>query len=184
MSMCSSITIKKALFLTGLCALLTSPLNALACWEQAAQRYGVPAQLLVAIARVESNLNPHAINHSHFQQSGSYDIGMMQINSSNLPKLAQYGIHEADLFNACINIHVGAWLLANSFKRNGVTWDGVGAYNAACTRLKGENCRRARIRYAWLVYHQLTSRHSSQRQADTATASPKTPLILVARVSP
>ena len=65
---------KKKLVLTGLCLLLTSPLHALACWDQAAQRYGISAQLLIAIARVESDLNPHAVNRVNGQRNASFDI--------------------------------------------------------------------------------------------------------------
>mgnify|MGYP000738765902 CR=1 FL=1 len=77
--------------------LAVMPTWALACWDEAAQRYGVPAELLYAVARAESNLNPKAINRSHLQRTGSYDIGLMQINSAHLRTLARYGIQESDL---------------------------------------------------------------------------------------
>src|ERR1700675_2919256 len=143
-------SISTAIFVLCLASSLAS-----ACWDEAGERYGVSPQLLYAMARVESSLNPAAINNSHRKDTGSYDIGLMQINSSHLPRLAQHGIHEADLYDPCTNIHVGAWLLADEFSRHGVSWEGVGAYNAACTQLRGKYCRAARAKYAWLVYHQL-----------------------------
>lgn len=138
------------------------------CWQQAAERYGISTDLLYAVARVESDLRPHAVNRGHLARTGSYDIGLMQINSSHLRALQRYGISEGDLYEPCTNLHVGAWILAGIFARNGVSWDSVGAYNAACTQLKGDRCRRARARYAWKVYRQLPGRH----HAMVAGASP------------
>ena len=170
--------------------LAVMPTWALACWTEAAQRYGMPAELLYAIARTESNLNPQAINRSHLQRTGSYDIGLMQINSGHLRTLARYGIRESDLYDPCTNLHVGAWLLADSFSRRGVSWDAVGAYNAACSRLKGEACTQARARYAWRVYQRLPSRQALVTAGAAAphhrpVQAPTTvPMQLAVRVSP
>ena len=108
-------------------------LPAYACWEDAAQRYQVSSALLYAIARTESGLNPQAIGRNG---NGSRDIGLMQINSAWLPRLARHGIEEAHLYDPCISIHIGAWILAENVSRLGYTWEAVGAYNAASPALR------------------------------------------------
>ena len=55
----------------------------------------------------------------------------MQINSAWLPTLARYGIDEEKLQDPCINTNIGAWVLAQNVARFGLTWNAVGAYNAA-----------------------------------------------------
>lgn len=170
--------------------LAVMPKWALACWTEASQRYGVPADLLYAIARTESNLNPQAVNRSHLQRTGSYDIGLMQINSGHLRTLSRYGIRESDLYNPCTNLQVGAWLLADSFSRRGASWNAVGAYNAACSQLKGEACTQARAKYAWRVYQRLPSRQplttagAPARHRQPKQAPTNAPMQLAVRVSP
>ena len=174
--------------LTALAVLATMPSWARACWEEAAQRYGISANLLYAIARVESNLNPKAVNRTHSQRTGSYDIGLMQINSGHLSTLAHNGIRETDLFEPCTNIQVGAWLLSDLFSRQGATWDTVGAYNAACSQLNGEACTKARAQYAWRVYRQLPAQHSRQLTGVTErgkqTPQSETFALMSVRVAP
>ncbi len=117
-----------------------------ACWEQAAERYGISSELLYAIARAESGLDPQAVGRN---RNGSRDIGLMQINSAWLPRLSAHGIAERDLFDPCTSIHVGAWILAGNVQRLGYTWEAIGAYNASSPAL-----RRA---YAERVYRQVAA---------------------------
>lgn len=175
----------RTLILSGMLLAAQGAAAATECWSQAAQQYGVSADLLYAVARAESDLNPSAVNLSHKARTGTYDIGLMQINSSHLPRLAKSGITERDLYDPCTNIRVGAWLMAHSFARHGVSWNAVGAYNAACSQLKGEACSEARSKYAWRVYRRLPSQAPAAQRVNTrGSASPQPVFILSAKVSP
>jgi soluble lytic murein transglycosylase-like protein len=130
------------------------------CWEDAGARYGISPHLLYAIAKTESGLRPAAANLSHRGRTKSYDIGLMQINSRWVPQLSRgFGISEAALYGEpCTNVMVGAWILASLFQRHGITWDSVGAYNTACSELRGTACHSSRARYAQKVYANLGTR--------------------------
>lgn len=117
----------------------------LSCLEAASKKHGIDLILLKAIAWQESSFNPSAIRRPFTAGgNGTEDYGLMQINSGWLPFLRSYGIRKEDLFNPCVNADVGAWILASNFRRLGVTWDAVGAYNAV-THWK-------RVRYATGVF--------------------------------
>lgn len=80
------------------------------------------------IADVESKMKPNARN---LNENGSEDIGLMQVNSSWLPQLRQYGITRESLFDPCLNVHIGAWVLAQKIQRHGFSWPGFAAYHSA-----------------------------------------------------
>lgn len=113
-------------------------------WEMVGIKHNVNPSLLYAIAKTESGLNPNAINKN---SNGSYDIGLMQINSSWLPTLARYGVYRESLFDPCISLDVGAWILSENIRKMGNNWTAIGAYNAR-SDVK-------RIRYAQSVYKNL-----------------------------
>lgn len=166
---------------------LSWPGLSFACWDEAAARYQLNAGLLYAIARCESGLRPAVVNDSHRARTGTYDIGLMQINSSNLRRLGTFGITERELFDACTNIHVGAWILADKIQRHGFSWEAVGAYNAACTELKGSDCAAARSKFAWCVYRNLpppsTPGSVASRPSSLRNVAPVPPII-AAKVGP
>ena len=99
------------------------------CFEVAAARFKVEKRLLVAIAKTESEFKSEALGQMN--DNGTYDIGMMQVNSTWLPALTKFGISRADLLNGCVSIHVGAWILSGNISRFGPIWRAVGAYNAS-----------------------------------------------------
>ncbi|HQW20913.1 MAG TPA: lytic transglycosylase domain-containing protein [Rhodocyclaceae bacterium] len=129
------------------------------CWERASARYHVDPTELVAHACVESHLRTDAI---HVNANGTEDLSVMQINSGNLPRLARYGITRSALTgDPCLNIHVGAYILAEQKARYGDTWEATGAYNAACTKLKSNECKQVRAAYAWRVYRAMRNLHTT-----------------------
>jgi soluble lytic murein transglycosylase-like protein len=113
-------------FSTLLCAAVS--LHARAdCLDDAARHHRVSVQVVRAIAQQESGMRPWVTSRN---TDGSEDIGLMQINSSWLPKLARFGISRQHLSDACVNAYVGTWILASNIKQFGPTWKAVGAYNA------------------------------------------------------
>jgi soluble lytic murein transglycosylase-like protein len=119
------------------------------CFSEAANTYGVPENLLHAIAIVETGERdlPPSIN-----SDGSYDIGVMRINSKWLKVLGRHGITREALNDRCQNIYVGAWILAMNFAQHGAVWTAVGAYNVGCFRMASTECERRRSIYTWKVY--------------------------------
>jgi soluble lytic murein transglycosylase-like protein len=113
--------------LVGVALLVSAQLTRADCLDDAARFHRVNVGLVRAIAQQESGMRANAIN---VNRDGSEDIGLMQINSSWLPKLARYRITRDKLFDACINAYVGTWILASNIKQFGPTWKAVGAYNA------------------------------------------------------
>ena len=136
----------KYLLTTLLLLLLIGKSNAYqSCIEEASRLYGINPIIVYAIIKTESGFNPKAINKN---KNGSYDLGLMQINSSWLPTLSKYGYSTNHLFDPCINIKVGTWILANCIHTYGYNWKAIDCYN------KGKKAT-GRSEYVWQVYRHM-----------------------------
>ena len=100
-----------------LCLALSS-LNASNAFVEAGKAFKLDPRILWAIAYKESRHTPHIVSKPN--KNGSYDIGIMQINSSHLVWLnKEFGISEADLKeNPRINIYIGALILRKCFDKH------------------------------------------------------------------
>lgn len=112
------------------------------CFDEAGSIYNISPRLLWAIAKVESEFRPNAMNRN---TDGSYDYGLMQINSSWARVLGNE--LWSSLGDPCTNVKVGAWILSNSIRKHGYTWEAVGSYNASQ--------KHKRAKYARKVYKAL-----------------------------
>jgi len=111
--------------ITGLFLLFFLPSSVLAfCFQDAGSRYQVSPWLLWGIAKVESGLDPSAINQN---RNGTVDVGLMQVNSIWAEQLGKTWDH---LDDPCTNIMAGAWILNQCVQDYGYTWKAVGCYHS------------------------------------------------------
>jgi len=135
------------------------------CFEEAGAEYGISPRLLWTICKGESNFNPAAVNYN---TNGSYDFGLMQINSSWAPTLRKMGIHWKALADPCTNVKVGAWVLAQCIQDYGYTWSAVGCYNSRTPSKRNRYASRiARL----MSREPVTSQHPQQEQRQVAIAA-------------
>lgn len=95
------------------------------CWDEAGRKYGLDPWLIFAYAQTESTLNPLAINKNR----SSIDRGLMQINSYWLATLKKYNISTEHLFDSCVSIFVGSWIIRQNINQYGYNYNGLVAYN-------------------------------------------------------
>ncbi|MEQ5974157.1 transglycosylase SLT domain-containing protein [Serratia liquefaciens] len=128
------------------------------CYSRAGRDYKIDPDLLQAIDFNESSYRDNAIGTN---QSIGYGVGRMQIDSQNFPHLSQFGITPEKLVaDPCLNIYTGAYYLAIAFKRWGVNWRAVGAYNAGFSTKKPihEELRQVYAKKIYITYRQIKAK--------------------------
>ena len=99
----------------------------ISCVNQAAINYEVPAELILAIIFVEGGRNGIAMANTN----GTFDYGVMQINSSWLTRFTQFSTSAYQLqFDACQNVMVGSWILKQNIENNPDLFKAIGDYHS------------------------------------------------------
>lgn len=101
------------------------------CINQAAITYMVPAKVIISILATEGG----KVGSATMNKNGTEDLGPMQINTSWLTQLAQYGYSRQQIQNdPCVNVMIGSWILSGKIAQNasstGDYWYGVAGYNS------------------------------------------------------
>ena len=98
------------------------------CSITAAEKYAVPANILLAIAEKENGKPGVWVKNTN----GTHDIGPMQFNTAYLKTLSKYGIFPADVANSgCYAFDLAAWRIhAHLSKDAGDIWTRAANYHS------------------------------------------------------
>ncbi len=98
-----------------------------ACINQAAEAYQVPAPLIMAIILTENGIDGTESKNDN----GTYDLGIMQINTSWAPRFEHSGYTLNDVTNnPCENVYVGTWILSRCLSKNPDLFSAIGDYHS------------------------------------------------------
>jgi len=102
------------------------------CSIGAAAKYGVPANIILAVAQREGGKPGQWVRNNN----ATYDIGSMQFNTAYIRTLARYGIGTADVEKpGCYSYDLAAWRLRGHIKNDrGDVWTRVANYHSRTPR--------------------------------------------------
>lgn len=97
------------------------------CINEAALTYRVPAPLIMAIIETEGG----SIGTESHNANNTYDLGVMQINSSWASTFEKKGYTIEDVaYNTCKNVDVGTWILSQCLQHNPDIFEAIGDYHS------------------------------------------------------
>lgn len=102
------------------------------CSVAAANRYQIPANIMLALAEMENGNPGQYVKNTN----GTSDVGAMQFNTAYLRDLRKYGISETDAAApGCYPYHLAAWRVRQHIVNdNGDLWTKVANYHSRTPR--------------------------------------------------
>lgn len=128
------------------------------CSILAAKKYGVPANIVLAVAEKEGGRPGQWVQNSN----GSHDVGPMQFNTAYLKDLARFGITAQDVAaNGCYPYDLAAWRLRKHLQNDsGDIWTRAANYHSRTTEFnniyRADLMRKAAKWAVWLEEHFTT----------------------------
>jgi hypothetical protein len=106
------------------------------CSLGAALRYGVPANVVLAVAEQEGGRPGQWVAN----RNGTFDVGTLQFNTAYLRTLARYGIGPAEAARpGCYAYHLAAWRLRQHLVHDvGDVWTRAANYHSRTPSLNAE----------------------------------------------
>jgi soluble lytic murein transglycosylase-like protein len=102
-------------------------------------KYGISPKILWAIMKVESGYK----RTIHKNADGSFDIGLMQINSLWINSLAKKGF-KANLLDDKNNINIAGFILKEYINKGYSLWQAVGLYHSSDKKLRAEYIKKVK----------------------------------------
>lgn len=154
------------------------------CSIAAATKYGIPANILLAVAQREGGRPGQWVRN----RNATYDIGAMQFNTSYIRTLSRYGIGTADVAKpGCFSYDLAAWRIRGHIKNDrGDIWTRVSNYHSRTpvynVRYRAGIIANARYWANWLstrfnTYDALAGTPSAIVKAGSAVAVTKAPVV-------
>jgi hypothetical protein len=119
----------------------------LSCINSAAIEFNVPSKLIITVLQIERGKNNQAVKNSN----GTYDLGSMQINTRWMPILAKYSISREDIqHDPCINVRIGAWILAKAIASDNDLLKGISNYHSRTPIYNNRYAQKVKVRFTQL----------------------------------
>src|ERR1700688_2460150 len=105
---------------------------AIVCSISASAAYGLPANIVLAVADMEGGRPGQWVRNAN----GTYDVGLLQFNTDYLKTLARYGITTtAVAADNCYPYQLAAWRLRQHIQQDaGDLWTRVADYHSRTPR--------------------------------------------------